>query len=188
MTSCLATATALTEKLFHGTISQHDYDAQILPTSIKSITRAASIPIIMTTHDTLTAILALAVRGLDVPSPNRERAKPYLWCSTRLLEFIDTPAPMSNEFVLLDQEGLKELFTFLKEGDRTERLLVACEGDVEEGEDLKMLVSREEDREDDTVAVKGWRRTASSEGRRGRELWSEVERSAQNFLNGCSGV
>ena len=179
-----ASATVLTEKLIHGTISQRDYDAQILSTTIKSAIMAASVPIIMTTDDTLPAILAQAARGLDMSPPNAASAKPYLWCSTKLLEFMGTPVPVSGDSILLDQKGLKNLFTILKEGDLTDRLLIACEGEVVEADYLKIVVTREESREDDTPAVRGSRPTAPSEGRRAGELWSEVERSAQNSVQG----
>ena len=164
-----ASATALTEMLFHGIVSQRDYDAQILSTTIKSPIWAASVPIIMTTDDTLTAILAQAARGLHISPPNVESAKPYLWCSTRLLEFMGILVPVSGDSVLLDQNGLKNLFTYLKEGDLTDQLLIACEDEIVEAEYLKILVIREESREDDTPAVRGLRPIASSEGRRGRE-------------------
>lgn len=178
-----ASATALTEKLFHGRISQKDYDAQIIPTSIMSVTGVADIPIIMTIDDSLTAILAPAVRGLDSSSANKESAKLYLWCPTRVLETIGIPIPVSSESVLLDQDGLKKLFKLMKEGDRNEQLLLACEDDIAEVEHYKKLMTRHEDREDNTDATMDWRPTASSsESRRRREIWTEAERRRQNIM------
>lgn len=183
-----ASATALTEKLFHGRISQKDYDAQIIPTSIMSVTRVANIPIIMTIDDSLTAILALAVRGLDSSSANKESAKLYLWCPTEVLENIGIPIPVSSESVLLDQDGLKKLFKFMKEGDRNEQLLLAYEGDIAEAHHYKKLMTRDENREDDTDAMMDWRPTSSSsEGRRRRELWTEAERRRQDITQEYHG-
>ena len=90
---------------------------------------------------------------------------------------------MSSESVLLDQYGLKKLFKLMKEGDRNEQLLLACEDDIAEAEHYKKLMTRDEDREDDTDAMMDRRPTASSsEGRRRRELWTEAERRRQNIM------
>ena len=178
-----ANATALTKRLFEDRISQEDYDDQILATSIMSITRVASIPIVMTMDDTLATILAHAARGLEMSYENTERAKLYLLCPKGILESLDISAFMSDDLALLDRDGLNKLLKFMKGSDSShDELVIACEDDLEAPEMFKKLLSRVGDREDETVAMRNWRPTASSGGRRARELWSEVGSSAQKLV------
>ena len=180
-----ASAIALTKRLFEDRISQEDYDDQIIATSIMSITRfaSASIPIVMTMDDTLATIFAHAARGLEMSDEKTERAKLYLLCAKRILETLGIPAPVSGEFALLDRDGLKKVLKFIKRNDGGVDELVIAFGDrLEAAEMFKKLMTRVEDREDETRVMKDWRPTASSGGGRGRELWSELSSSAQNLV------
>ena len=103
-------ATAMTEKLINGTISQKDYDKRIMSTSIKLITRVASMPVIMTLDDSLAEVLAQAVNGLDMSSPVRQQTTLYLWCSTKLLHSIGRMHCVSGRSAILDRSSLKDLF------------------------------------------------------------------------------
>lgn len=139
----------------------------------------------MTMDDTLTTILALAVRGLDNPSDpiTRETAKLYLLCPQRIRERIGIPAPVSGDFVPLDQNGLKKLLTFIKgSAGGVDEFAIACEDDLAAAEDFKKLVTHALDLENEARVMRNWRPTSSSGCRRGRELWSEVESSAQNLV------
>ena len=125
------------------------------------------VPIIMTTDDTLATILALAVRGLDDPSRpiDRDAAKLYLSCPKRILESMGIPAPVSSDLVLLDQDELKKLLTFLKGSHRSvDELIIACEDDVIRSEGLQKHWSRVKDQEDDTPEMRNQQPTASSGG------------------------
>ena len=133
-----ASATALSEKLFNGHINKSDYDAQILPTTIKSAIKLASVPIIMTTDDSLAAILTQAGQEPDKSPPDREKVKLCLCCSTRLVGFIGLP--VSRDLVTLDRDELKKLLTFLRESNRTDQLLVTREDDILGPEYLKMVM------------------------------------------------
>ena len=180
-----ASATSLAEKLFHGRVSQDDFDAQTLCMSITSVTGAVSIPIIMTSDDTLTTILEHVAHDLNAGPANRERAEVCLWCPTKILESIGIPPPVSGQPVLLDQDGLKRLFTFLKESDQIEQLLLACDGDVADAELFRKLLSPEENRESDTHAARDRPSTASPVCRSSLEiLLSQHESSAQNIVPG----
>ena len=179
-----ANATALTEALFQGGISQDDYDTRIVATCIMSMTRLMHVPIIMTTDDTLATILALAVRGLDDPSRpiDRDSAKLYLACPKRIFEAIGIPAPVSSELVPLDQDELKKLLTFLKGRHRSvDELVIACEDDVTRSEGLQKYWSRVKDQEDDARGTRNWQATASSGGGREREVGPGVGSIAQHL-------
>ena len=176
LTAHTASAIALTEGLFNGSISQDDYDAHILPTSIKSDSRYASIPIIMTTMDSPETILAVAIRGLGIPSANRESANLYLWCPRWVLSILGIPAPVSGELVRLDHIALTKVVTYMKERGGATKLELACEDGITNAEDLIKLVARRRELEDEFKAMMGPPPAPSSiSGHpQGRRLWSDA--------------
>ena len=182
-----ASATALSEKLFNGLISKRGYDAEILPTTIKSAIKQASIPIIMTTDDDLAAILTQASQGLDNSPSNREKGKLCLCVSTRLLGFIGLlSVPISQHSVTLDRDELKKVLTFLKESGRTDQFLLAGEDYIIGPDYLKIVMSPRRYPEDVVHSTEDWRLTTFPPG--GGELrrgpTSEAESSAPSPVQG----
>ena len=166
LTATTASAIAVSERLFSGLISTEDYDAQALTTTIYSVTKLTYLPILMTMDDDPTAILTLAGPALGFGTPENEKNKVYLCCSTRTIGFVDFFAPISGDTVRLDQDALKRLYMYLKESDRTDQLLIAREDDIVGPDYLKMVLTDEEHREGDARTVEGLQPTASSSGNR----------------------
>ena len=123
-------AIALTGDFIFGRINQKEYDAKIVPVAIMSVAKRQSIPVFATVDDTLPTIIALTARGLGL-SPG---AQLYLWCTVRVLEAIGIPEPAVNEFIPLDQDGLRKLFAFVKAGNGHQPFTLICEESKSEAE------------------------------------------------------
>lgn len=186
------TANALAEKRSHGKISQKDYDAQIYSTTISSWDRVTSVPIILTLDDSLATLVAYAHREFQIPLVKAEKTKMYVLWSAKIFHAVGVHAVPEN-LVLLDQDRLNMILTFMKASPQVEQLFVQFEKDVSEVaaklEDVAVKVDQAA-AEDDTPApqaekakvnarssLKGKERSASRQGR-------ERDRSSEASMAG----
>ncbi|CAD6567523.1 MAG: hypothetical protein ASARMPREDX12_000517 [Alectoria sarmentosa] len=121
-------ARALAESVFHGRISQDEYDAQVYSTTIVSTSRATSVPITLTLDDSLATLKAYAHHKFEVPLAKAERTRLYVFWSTKIFYAIGVHAVPGN-LDLLDQDTLKMILTFMKASTQVEQLLVQFEED-----------------------------------------------------------
>ena len=68
-------ASALAERLFHGKVTQKDYDVPIYSTTMISMDRVTAVPITFTLNDSLTTLTAHAHQNLKIPLAKVETIK-----------------------------------------------------------------------------------------------------------------
>lgn len=149
-------ANALAEKAFYGKISQKDYDAQTYSTTIVSMDRATSVPIVLTLDESLVTIKAYALRKFKIPLAKAETTKMYVLWSTKVFNAVGVHLVPEN-LGLLDQDTLNMILTFMKASPQVEQLLVQFEEDVAEvavkSEDITVEFNKTEVEVEDDAPV-----------------------------------
>ena len=127
-------ASLLAERLFHGKISQHDYDAQVHATSIVSADLVSTVPIVLALDDTLDALIAYANREFSIRPPRGHVTELYVPWSMKLFYAVSIHPPADN-MVLLDEDRLEMILAFMQESTEMEQFFVQVEKDVKEVRD-----------------------------------------------------
>ena len=125
------TANALAEKMFQGKISQKDYDAQTYSTTIVSNDRSLSVPIVLSSYDSVATLKAYAHRSFRIPLAEAETTKLYGLWSEKVFYACGVHTVPEN-LVLLDPDSLSMVLEFMKASSQVEQLLVHFKEDVEE--------------------------------------------------------
>lgn len=125
------TANALTERVFQGKKNQSHHDTQTYFTTIVSANRATSVFIVLTLDDSLASLKAYAHRKIKIPLAEAETTKMYMLWSKKVFYAIGVH-PVSENSVLLDQDTLNTILTFMKASPQLEQLLVQFEADIAE--------------------------------------------------------
>ena len=189
-------ANLLAERLFHGKISQHDYDAQIYATSIVSADLVSTVPIILALDDTLDALIAYANREFSIRPTRGYVTNLYVPWSGKLFYALSVH-PMADNMVLLDEDRLETVLAYMQESTEMEQLFVQVEKDVgvrDHSEALALQLSQAEAEEDaqawedlptspphskDRSSTKGKGQSASKKGKE-RERSPGVDRDTRD--------
>ena len=173
-------ANALAEKAFYGKISQKDYDAQTYSTTIVSMDRATSVPIVLTLDESLATVKVYALRKFKIPLAKAETTKMYVLWSTKVFNAVGVHSVPEN-LGLLDQDTLNMILTFMKASPQVEQLLLESEEDVAEvaiksGNVTVEVDQIEAEAEDDTPVQKEEHSTSLNAKERGslkgKEPWN----------------
>ncbi|KAM0799910.1 hypothetical protein BDR22DRAFT_889881 [Usnea florida] len=125
------TANALAEKMFEGKISQKDYDAQTYSTTILSNDRSLSVPIVLSSYDSLATLKVYAHRRFKVPLAEADTTKMYgLW--SKKVFYACGVHTVPENLVLLDPDTFSMILQFMKASPQVEQLLVQFKEDDEE--------------------------------------------------------
>ena len=125
------TANALAEKMFEGKISQKDYDAQTYCTTILSSDRSLSVPIVLSSYDSVATLKAYAHRRFKIPLAEAETTKLYgLW--SKKVFYACGVHTVPENLVLLDPDTFSMILQFMKASPQVEQLLVQFKEDDEE--------------------------------------------------------
>ena len=116
-------ANTLAEQLFHGKISQKDYNAHIYSTTISSVT---SVPITLTMEDSLATLIAYAHQSFRIPLAKVKTTKLYVLWSKNIVGAIGSQSVPEN-LNSLKQDTLHMALTFMKASPQVEKLLVRFE-------------------------------------------------------------
>ena len=124
-------ANTLAERLFHGKISQKDYDVHIYSTTISSMNRVTSVPITLTMEDSLATLIAYAHQIFRIPLANVETTKLYVLWSEKVFGTIGSQSVPEN-LNSLDQDTLHMVFIFMKASPQVEQLFIRFENHTAE--------------------------------------------------------
>ena len=125
------TANALAEKMFQGKISHKDYDAQTYSTTILSNDRSLSVPIVLSSYDSISTLKAYAHRSFKIPLTEAETTKLYGLWSKKVFHACGVHTVPEN-MVLLDPDTFSMILEFMKASPQVEQLLVHFKEDDEE--------------------------------------------------------
>ena len=194
-------ANTLAEQLFHGKISQKDYDAHIYSTTISSMDRVTSVPITLTMEDSLATIIAYAHQIFRISLAKVETTKLYVLRSEKVFDTIGSQIVPEN-LLSLDQDTLHMVLMFMKAIPQVEQLLVRFEHHTAEPAAERKSVTTEVDQaaaEDDILAPKeakpyslnatdrgclGRKEQSTSRKSKKRERPTEHDRKAQDSGQG----
>ena len=125
------TANALAEKMFQGKISQKDYDTQTYSTTILSNDRSLSVPIVLSSYDSIATLKVYAHRSFEIPLTEAETTKLYgLW--SKKVFYACGVHTVPENLVLLDPDTFSMILEFMKASPQVEQLLVHFKEDDEE--------------------------------------------------------
>ena len=125
------TANTLAEKMFEGKISRKDYDAQTYSTTILSNDRSLSVPIVLSSYDSIATLKAYAHRHFKIPLAEAETTKLYgLW--SKKVFYACGVHTVPENLVLLDPDTFSMILEFMKASPQVEQLLVQFKEDDEE--------------------------------------------------------
>lgn len=125
------TANALAEMMFLGKISQKDYDTQTYSTTILSNDRSLSVPIVLSSRDSLATLKAYAHHSFKVPFAEAETTKLYGLWSKKVFHACGVHTVPEN-VVLLDPDTSSMILEYMKASPQVEQLLVHFREDEEE--------------------------------------------------------
>ena len=125
------TANALAEMMFRGKISQKDYDTQTYSTTILSNDRSLSVPIVLSSRDSLATLKAYAHHSFKVPFAEADTTKLYgLW--SKKVFYACGVHTVPENLVLLDPDTSSMILEYMKASPQVEQLLVHFKEDEEE--------------------------------------------------------
>ena len=125
------TANALAEKVFDGKFSQKNYDAQTYSTTILSNDRSLSVPIVLSSYDSLATLKAYAHRCFKIPLAKAETTKLFALWSKKVFYACGVHTVPEN-LVLLEPDTFTMILEFMKASPQVEQLLVQFKEDDEE--------------------------------------------------------
>ena len=144
-------ANKLVERLYYSQISQSEYDAQILATSITSPIRAKSVPIVLTLDDTLATVINHANQAFKFPLAEIKSTQLFVqWAKKTFKTAGEHRIPRS--LLLLDEENLEMALKFMKASSYVEQLIVefeAVKNPPARLQDTVVEATQAEDEEDD---------------------------------------
>ena len=117
--------------MFQGKISQKDYDGQTYSTTILSNDRSLSVPIVLSSCDSVATLKAYAHRSFKIPLAEAETTKLYgLW--SKKVFYACGVHTVPENLVLLDPDTFGMILEFMKASPQVEQLLVHFKEDDEE--------------------------------------------------------